>query len=367
MDLDFENYCIYDYVDNSAWSTLALNRVFGSNWDSPLISQAKIFPEENSHWVWFPKTKNNKISIFIYDILNSNNTEIQHWHGWSNIWKLNVAPKVKTFTQLLIQGKIKTYDYLYQLNLGPLDPCVLCGLVTKTTDLFRQCSKGQTMRIFVEEMSILKITISKHIYNGNWLNFQDMGNSRKFASLIAPSTWYIWKARCDLISNKKPPDFIQMAKNVIEHTKEFMVHTKNYKMLKYFQMNRLKPGALGFFAVAAWNEQTSKGGEGFMTVDSNANILCAGAETINISWRVEMEVVVIMSALKKIRECNGRCSNIYTSSNELWKMFQGNKGITQQDSYNQIDEFRQCLSIMNNPNINLIHHSWNNIAVALAS
>lgn len=38
---------------------------------------------------------------------------------------------------------MKTYDYLYQLNLGPLDPCVLCGLVTKTTDLFRQCSKGQ--------------------------------------------------------------------------------------------------------------------------------------------------------------------------------------------------------------------------------
>lgn len=65
--------------------------------------------------------------------------EDQDWYGWSNIWKLNVAPRTKSFILLLIQGKIKTYDYLYPLNLGPPDFCVFCGLVLKTIDhLFRQ-------------------------------------------------------------------------------------------------------------------------------------------------------------------------------------------------------------------------------------
>lgn len=142
MDLDFENLHISDFIHNSAWSSFTLNRAFGPNWNSPLISQEMITPEENSHQVWFPKTKSNKISASIYNLLNSNNTDNQHRPSWSNIWKLNVAPKVKSFTWLLIHDKIKTYDYLYHLNLGPLDPCVLCGLASKTADhLFNQCSK----------------------------------------------------------------------------------------------------------------------------------------------------------------------------------------------------------------------------------
>lgn len=118
-----------------------------------------------------------------------------------------------------------------------------------------------------------------------------------------------------------------MAKNIIENTKDFMVHTENYKMLNYFLMNRLRPCSLGVFVVAAWNDHTSKGGKGFMIVDSYANILYTGSGPISISWMVEMETAIIISALEMIREWNGRCAIIYTSSNKLWKNLQGTEDI----------------------------------------
>lgn len=102
------------------------------------------------------------------------------------------------------------------MNLGPPELCVLCGLGTKIADhLFLQCPKAQIIRHLVEEISGLKISIPNHISNGNWLNFQDKGNTKKYASLIAASSWLIWKARCEFIYNHRITNLIQMVIHTI--------------------------------------------------------------------------------------------------------------------------------------------------------
>lgn len=137
-----------------------------------MISHGKITPDEPNHWVWFPKTNNNKILAIIYNFLNSNHADDQHWNGWMNIWKLRVAPKIRTFIWLLIQGKIKTYEYLYRMKLGPSDCCVFYGLVLETTDhLFRLCRKSQIMWNLVKDQTGLTINLNDHISNGVKLDF----------------------------------------------------------------------------------------------------------------------------------------------------------------------------------------------------
>lgn len=146
MDLDFENMQLADCIINFGWNLHMLNIIFGPNWNSPIISHGKITPDEIHHWVWFPKINNNKILALVYNFLYNTHTDNQHWNGWRNIWKLKVALRVKTFIWLMLQGNIKTYDFLYQMNLSPLEFCVLYRLITETVDhLFRSCTRSQIM------------------------------------------------------------------------------------------------------------------------------------------------------------------------------------------------------------------------------
>lgn len=83
-------------------------------------------------------------------------------------------------------------------------------------------------------MTGLKLKLSEHISRGDWLNFHQFGNSKLSASLIAAIVWNIWKVRCDIIFNHKIPNYHQIAKCAVEHTKEFMIDADCCKMLTYY-------------------------------------------------------------------------------------------------------------------------------------
>lgn len=152
MDEDFENFQMSDFIDNTGWNVHRLNMVLGPIWDSLVINHGKITPKVANHWVWFPKTNSKKISAFVNYFLNNYQADTYQWDGCKNVWRLNVAPKTKTFIWILLQNKVKTYDYLYHMNLGPHDPCILCGLVVETSNhLLRLCAKSQYVWNIVQE------------------------------------------------------------------------------------------------------------------------------------------------------------------------------------------------------------------------
>lgn len=109
MNLNVDDIRMNDLFDNSSWNVNALNLLFGTNWNSPTITHGKINNEEDNHQIWFPTSKGNNLSSNIYKFLNSSLSKDQEWNGWANIWKLNVAPRAKTFIWFLAHGKIKKF------------------------------------------------------------------------------------------------------------------------------------------------------------------------------------------------------------------------------------------------------------------
>lgn len=91
-----------------------------------------------------------------------------------------------------MHDKIKIYEYLYRLNLGPLDPCVFCGLVLETTDhLFRLCHVSVRIWRMVEFLANIKINLVNLFAGGEWMDFTLHGNSKFLASIIATTLWQI--------------------------------------------------------------------------------------------------------------------------------------------------------------------------------
>lgn len=173
MNLDFDHIQIDDFLDNNVWNIHALNCLFGRIWDSQLLSHGKITPANENHWVWFPKTNSNNFSTTVYNFLNRGHSEESLWSGWANIWNLHVAPRTKSFLWIMIQGKLKTYGFLYRMNLGPPDPFVLYGLDLETSDhLFRLCSISHSVWSLVNEIAGNRIQFEDYFTKGDWLEFR---------------------------------------------------------------------------------------------------------------------------------------------------------------------------------------------------
>lgn len=86
--------------------------------------------ENLNYLVWFPNSENNCVSTKIYSFFNIDTILADHWVGSKSICCFKVAPRVKHFIWLLLHGKVKTYNYMYHLNMWPNTLYVLCGLTS---------------------------------------------------------------------------------------------------------------------------------------------------------------------------------------------------------------------------------------------
>ncbi|XP_039132528.1 uncharacterized protein LOC120269260 [Dioscorea cayenensis subsp. rotundata] len=342
MDLDVTDCCITDFIENSMWSMDALNSLFGPNWSSPIISHGKLVSGVNNHWLWFPDSKGTKISSNVYNFLTSNKVEAQGWCGWSNIWKLNIAPKAKHFIWLL-NHVLESADHL-----------------------FRSCPVSLRIWRMVELIASIKTNLVDLLTSGAWLDFSLAGNSKFVASIIASTIWHIWKCRCNFIFRQERPDFCKIANWAVLHVQDFLISPNSFKMQNYLMNSRPHPGFMGIFSAAAWNSATGIGGLGFVLIDSNANVCCAGCVNCNFTSSVDMELKALNLALSYSMEARLRVSNVYISSVELWKalhLLENEVGWRHVHSFLHL---RELLQLSNHPSVEVIPHQWNRIAAALA-
>lgn len=186
MNFTVENLAICDFLQHNTWNIDVFNLIFGYNWNSPIFEFGKVNHANANHWVWFPEPCGTKLSFNIYKFLNRTHGMNNQWCGWSNIWKLNVAPKAKNFIWLLMHDKIKTFEYLYRLNLGPPDPCIFYGLSLENIDhLFRTCRVSIGIWRLVDSLAETRNSPFALFEGGEWLDFQTIGNSKHVASIIA--------------------------------------------------------------------------------------------------------------------------------------------------------------------------------------
>lgn len=319
MDIAVIDIQLEDLIVNTSWNLDALNQFFGLNWNSDIIALGKISLEEGNHWVWL-KSRGINLASNVYSFLNNKNSERLDWNGWSNIWKLRVALKVKTFIWLLNHGKLKTYEFLYKMNLGPPDPCIFCGLVLESADhLFKLCHFSIKIWNLVASLAHIDTNLVDLVKSGLWLDLHSQGNSVFLASIIAATLWQIWKCRCNTIFRHECVGSDTVAKLVILHVNEFSISPNNHKMLNYIMHNRPMP-FMKIFSVAAWNEATGKGGLGFTFLDSKANVCYAGCGPCHFTDTMEIESRALLLALHQSKIARAKVSNIYISSEKLWKL-----------------------------------------------
>lgn len=135
------------------------------------LSHGSITFDHNNTWVWFPKSRGTKVSTMAYSYFNKQVNKQDSWEGWSTIWHLNVAPRVKHFTWLLLHNGLKTHEYLYRLNLGPQAMCGFCNLFIETAEhLLHTCSKSQAIWNLVISDLRKPINLLYGITSGDWLN-----------------------------------------------------------------------------------------------------------------------------------------------------------------------------------------------------
>lgn len=151
--MDLENIQLWDLIEEGKWDHIMFHNLLGPNLDSPALKRSNITPNYANVWVWFPSANNNRLSSFVYNFLNSRNMYDFSWNVWLKVWKLNVAPRIKFFTWLLLFGRILTYDYLNVLNMAPPTLCVFCGNEFENMNyLFFNCFK---IGIFVSVLMLI--------------------------------------------------------------------------------------------------------------------------------------------------------------------------------------------------------------------
>ncbi|XP_039118053.1 uncharacterized protein LOC120253920 [Dioscorea cayenensis subsp. rotundata] len=131
MDLDELKFSYL--ISSNGFCSAIVNDLFGNSFDINCINDTNFNNDGTLVWKWNQLSCNVSVASTVYNNLNRNPCSTDPWIGWCEIWRLPVIPRIKVHIWKLAHGKLPTYSYLYNLNIGPNNPCPLCGLEPETT------------------------------------------------------------------------------------------------------------------------------------------------------------------------------------------------------------------------------------------
>ncbi|XP_039131805.1 uncharacterized protein LOC120268480 [Dioscorea cayenensis subsp. rotundata] len=208
MHVDYDHLNMSDLILDDGWNIPLMSSIFGEFLNFDYLHFNRVCNGANNKWVWFPKSKNHKLTSMVYTHFNNSVGNHDTWNGWGNLWRLSVAPRPKHFIWLLLHNGIKTYEYLYRLNLGAQTFCKFCNLDFENTEhLFNSCPKTQIVWQQVSNAIGKQIVFHEGFSTGNWLSPDHPEYDLNVQSIIGVTSWLIWKTRCNLIFRQESPDF----------------------------------------------------------------------------------------------------------------------------------------------------------------
>lgn len=267
---------ISDFISNNHWNLDKLNTLFGDNLDCFQSRLGRIDVSTLNHWVWVPKSQSNSISTTTYHFFNKCfNCNNDDWSGWKEIWRLGVAPRVKHFLQLMLQGRIATYDYLHAIKLGPRNLCILCGLTFESAKhLLAECPNAQLVYNLLGKKASNCFIFCNGLISSSWLTSSLYSLYYKY--VIATAIWFIWKARCDII-------FWQISLNPAIIVCKSLAHAMEFSFANSPQLGRRlllnnfsNPDEPFLFIPSHWNPNNQVCNNSFFIIDSHYHISIAG-------------------------------------------------------------------------------------------
>lgn len=120
INSDFTEIRVSYLIFGNDWNTQSLRYLFGDNAQCFSSFLGSIDFDSGNHWVWYRGCFGNRILCVHLSAFES-----PFNFRWCLVWlgqalETSCYPLVHHIVWLTFQGRISTYDYLYNLNLGPV-------------------------------------------------------------------------------------------------------------------------------------------------------------------------------------------------------------------------------------------------------
>lgn len=166
--------------------------LFGPSASHLISNLGQIDHFDSNFLVMGPRSQNCKISTSTYHFLNCRSVPTNVWVGWKIMWSPRITPRVKHFILLAFHGRVNTNEYLYYLNLGPRNVCILYGDDYESFEhLIVYYRKSQLIWNELSYRSNHSFIFPDGFCSGNWIT--DSNHSILYKLVIAAVAWYIWK------------------------------------------------------------------------------------------------------------------------------------------------------------------------------
>lgn len=289
--LNLEDLQFSDLFSSNGFCSQAIASLFGTSFDMALINDIHYRNEDVVIWKWNNLSCKPTIASSVYSYLNSQHHLLDCWRGWNEIWKLPVLPHIKIHLWKLAHGKLPTNAYLYNLNIGPNNPCPLCRLEDETAEhAIWHCSKILQCWHDVSNNLGLPSCLSNSLSTGSWL----VGILDPWAkAIIATVTWLIWKQRFNTIFRNDPVNSSMIVTRAWSLCYDFRKSSHRDRALLCANINTIH-----IFTDASWSPCSLFVGLDFLILTNSNCILAAGLKGTSASSQIQAEIAAINLALR---------------------------------------------------------------------
>lgn len=209
--------------------------------------------------------------------------------------------------------------------------------------------------------------MSNGVTSGDWLNTALIAHDIYTKLVIASTTWFIWKARCNRIFRNEPLNCLTVYKSAIGHVREYSSISSIQIGKHFIQFNFSISDTPIIFVTANWNQATSTAGIGFLAVDTTPKFLRAGSCSVAVDSEVNAEAKALIITLKILLDWHFHPRHILFNDAVLIEAIKRGHPLVAWRLSHGINNIGCALSEMNNPCLHVISRNWNPPAICLAT
>lgn len=366
MSEDLDNTSILDFLHRHRWNIVKLQQFFGSILDPLDLPPCSIDDNCRSHWIWSPTSKHLTISSSVYSHLSISLSHSDSWPGWHLIWRLCTAPRVKHFLWTQFHGCITTSNFLFQMNMGPNSPCIMCGNSCETIQhLFYDC------QIARQVWSHLSLRINTYVCfptgftSRLWLT--DGSYSKRTISIIDSTAWFLWKTRCDVIFHNANINIPASVCKAIAHVQEHINCNSGLLGQKLILNNFSCCDELFLFAHISTNASTKVCSVGFFLSNANYSIILARCVALALDDHSRDDLFALEIALRATIQCHSPVKHIFVDIYSTIHALQVSDDVLNRRYSSQLTSIRSLLNAHGSPSVYCIPGTWMAPAISLAT
>ncbi|XP_072952512.1 uncharacterized protein [Typha angustifolia] len=214
-----ETLSVANLTRDGQWTPVQLAREAGSELAFEITNFSMGAAASEDRWIWWPHPRGTPSVKAIYQSLLPQSAQL--WAGWSNLWRLQVSPRIRVFCWKLLWGRLLTRAYLHYLHIGPEDRCAMCGLFSETSEhlLFSCRYSREVWAILGTRERLVAADIDQDWITKEWgAGAEEDGRAK---GLIACTLWSLWKSRNGVVFREKRTPELVVVRAAVQMAEEY--------------------------------------------------------------------------------------------------------------------------------------------------